>query len=132
MLIGDCAYHVEVEEVNESEALALLRSKLHRKVIYTDNGAKEPLLIPESPTLGSAASIVASNLLICIEYSFVVSLNACLALSVMLPIAEFVYQSASMKIGNLLFMCLKASGRPLALSPYSLRRLMTLIPTLTT
>jgi tetratricopeptide (TPR) repeat protein len=41
MLTGNCAHHVEVEEMNEAEALALLKSKLHSKVVYTEDEAKE-------------------------------------------------------------------------------------------
>jgi tetratricopeptide (TPR) repeat protein len=41
MLTGNCAHHIEVEEMNEAEALALLKSKLHSKVVYTEDEAKE-------------------------------------------------------------------------------------------
>jgi tetratricopeptide (TPR) repeat protein len=41
MLTGNCAHHIEVDEMNEVEALALLKSKLHSKVVYTEEEAKE-------------------------------------------------------------------------------------------
>jgi tetratricopeptide (TPR) repeat protein len=41
LLTGNFAHHIEVEEMNESEALALLKSKLHSKVTYNEDEAKE-------------------------------------------------------------------------------------------
>ncbi|KAH7070288.1 hypothetical protein FB567DRAFT_217643 [Paraphoma chrysanthemicola] len=41
MLTGNFAHHVDLEEMTESEALALLKSKLHRKVVYTEDQATE-------------------------------------------------------------------------------------------
>lgn len=41
LLTGNCAHHIEVEEMNEGEALALLKSKLHSKVVYTEGDAKD-------------------------------------------------------------------------------------------
>jgi tetratricopeptide (TPR) repeat protein len=41
LITGNCADHIDVGEMSEDEALALLKSKLHRKVIYTDDDARE-------------------------------------------------------------------------------------------
>ncbi|KAH7078154.1 hypothetical protein BKA63DRAFT_280602 [Paraphoma chrysanthemicola] len=41
MLTGNFANHVDLEEMTESEALALLKSKLHRKVVYSEDQATE-------------------------------------------------------------------------------------------
>ncbi|KAF2828894.1 hypothetical protein CC86DRAFT_237595, partial [Ophiobolus disseminans] len=40
-LTGNCAHHIKVEEMNESEALALLKSKLDERIMFTDDEAKQ-------------------------------------------------------------------------------------------
>lgn len=39
MLTGNCAYHIEVGEMTEDEAISLLKSKLHSKVVYAEDDA---------------------------------------------------------------------------------------------
>ena len=41
MLTGNFAHHIEIEEMSESEAIALLKSKLHSKVAHTEDDARE-------------------------------------------------------------------------------------------
>jgi tetratricopeptide (TPR) repeat protein len=60
MLTGNCAHHIEVEEMNESEALALLKSKLHRKVVYTEDEAKE--LVKAAEYMPLAISQIATHI----------------------------------------------------------------------
>jgi len=60
LLTGNCAHHVEVEEMNEGEALALLKSKLHSKVIHTEDEAKD--LVKAAEYMPLAISQTASHI----------------------------------------------------------------------
>jgi tetratricopeptide (TPR) repeat protein len=60
ILTGNCAYHIELVEMNESEALALLKSKLHSKVAYTEEQAKE--LVEAAEYMPLAISQVAARI----------------------------------------------------------------------
>ena len=41
MITGNCAHHLDVDEMNELEAITLLKSKLNSKVLYTEDEATE-------------------------------------------------------------------------------------------
>ncbi|KAF1842634.1 TPR-like protein [Cucurbitaria berberidis CBS 394.84] len=60
MITGNCAYHIDVEEMNEGEALALLGSKLNSKVLYIDTDAAE--LVKAVDYMPLAISQIATNI----------------------------------------------------------------------
>jgi tetratricopeptide (TPR) repeat protein len=60
MITGNCAYHIDVGDMEEAEALALLRSKLHSKVQCTDREATE--LIKSIDFMPLAISQIAANI----------------------------------------------------------------------
>ncbi|KAL1800626.1 hypothetical protein ACET3X_000968 [Alternaria dauci] len=60
MITGNRAYHIEVDEMNESEAIALLKKKLSIKVIYTEAEAAE--LVKSVDFMPLAISQIAKNI----------------------------------------------------------------------
>ena len=60
MITGNCAYHIDVDEMNESEAIALLKKKLSSKVIYTEAEAAE--LVKSVDFMPLAISQIATNI----------------------------------------------------------------------
>jgi tetratricopeptide (TPR) repeat protein len=60
MITGNCAYHIDVDEMNESEAIALLKKKLNSKVTYTEAEAAE--LVKTVDFMPLAISQIATNI----------------------------------------------------------------------
>jgi tetratricopeptide (TPR) repeat protein len=60
MLTGNFAYHVDVGEMTENEGMALLKSKLHRKVAYTEDEAIE--LVKAAECMPLAISQIAARI----------------------------------------------------------------------
>jgi hypothetical protein len=60
MITGNCAHHIEVEEMNETEAITLLRSKLSSKVIHSASEASE--LVKAVDNMSLAISQIATNI----------------------------------------------------------------------
>ncbi|KAI4959802.1 hypothetical protein J4E86_003527 [Alternaria arbusti] len=60
MVTGNCAYHIDVEEMNENEAITLLKRKLSSKVIHTEAEAAE--LVKTVDFMPLAISQIATNI----------------------------------------------------------------------
>jgi tetratricopeptide (TPR) repeat protein len=60
MLTGNCAHHIEIGEMNDGESLTLLKSKLHSKVDYTEEEAKD--LVKAAEHMPLAISQVAARI----------------------------------------------------------------------
>lgn len=60
MLTGNCAQHIEVEEMTEDEAVSLLKSKLHSKVTHTEDDAIE--LVRAAERMPLAISQIAARI----------------------------------------------------------------------
>jgi tetratricopeptide (TPR) repeat protein len=60
MITGNCAYHIDIEEMKENEAIMLLQKKLSSKVIHTDAEAAE--LVGTVDFMPLAISQVATNI----------------------------------------------------------------------
>jgi tetratricopeptide (TPR) repeat protein len=60
MITGNCAHHIDIEEMNETEAITLLKSKLNTRVIYTPSEASE--LVGAVDYMPLAISQIATNI----------------------------------------------------------------------
>ncbi len=60
LITGNCAHHIDVEEMNQTEAIALLKSKLNSKVLYKENEAAD--LVKAVDYMPLAISQIATNI----------------------------------------------------------------------